>query len=134
MATGTATSELITKAQAAREASKRVRMLSTEQKNSALRAIADALEANCPTLLEANARDLEAGRESGLSEALMGRLLLNEQRISGMANDVRGKLSHCCLTRSGSVSTPVRCRTGYASSGAGCRWASSAACTKPVRT
>ncbi len=89
MATGTATSELITKAQAAREASKRVRMLSTEQKNSALRAIADALEANCPTILEANARDLAAGREAGLSEALMGRLLLNEQRIGGMANDVR---------------------------------------------
>lgn len=89
MATGTATSELITKAQAAREASKRVRMLSTEQKNSALRAIAGALETNCPTILEANARDLEAGREAGLSEALMGRLLLNEQRIGGMANDVR---------------------------------------------
>lgn len=89
MATGTATSELIAKAQAAREASKRVRMLSTEQKNAALRAIADALEVNCPTILEANARDLEAGREAGLSEALMGRLLLNEQRIGGMANDVR---------------------------------------------
>ncbi|MDE2836533.1 MAG: glutamate-5-semialdehyde dehydrogenase [Chloroflexota bacterium] len=90
MTTGTATSELITKAQAAREASKRVRMLSTEQKNDALRAIADALEANCPTILEANARDLEAGREAGLSEALQGRLLLNEQRVAGMANDVRG--------------------------------------------
>ena len=90
MATGTATAELISKAQAAREASKRVRMLSTEQKNAALRAIADALEANCPAILEANARDLEAGREAGLSEALMGRLLLNEQRVSGMANDVRG--------------------------------------------
>ena len=90
MATGTATAELISKAQAAREASKRVRMLSTEQKNSALRAIADALEANCPAILEANARDLEAGREAGLSEALLGRLLLNEQRVAGMANDVRG--------------------------------------------
>ena len=90
MATGTATSELITKAQAAREASKRARMLSTEQKNNALRAIADALEANCPAILEANARDLEAGRDAGLSEALLGRLLLNEQRVTGMANDVRG--------------------------------------------
>ncbi|MCY4450071.1 MAG: glutamate-5-semialdehyde dehydrogenase [Chloroflexi bacterium] len=90
MATGTATSELITKAHAARGASKRVRMLSTEQKNNALRAIADALEANCPAILEANARDLEAGRDAGLSEALLGRLLLNEQRVTGMANDVRG--------------------------------------------
>ena len=89
MTTGTATSELIAKAQAAREASKRVRMLSTDQKNNALRAIADALEANCATILEANARDLEAGREAGLSEALLARLLLNEERVSGMANDVR---------------------------------------------
>ncbi|MCY4581248.1 MAG: glutamate-5-semialdehyde dehydrogenase [Chloroflexi bacterium] len=89
MATGTATSELIAKAQAAREASKRVRMLSSDQKNRALRAIADALESGCAAILEANARDLEAGREAGLSEALMGRLLLNEQRVSGMANDVR---------------------------------------------
>ena len=89
MTTGTATSELITKAQAARQASRRVRMLSTEQKNSALRAIADALEADCPAILEANERDLEAGRDAGLSEALQGRLLLNEQRVAGMANDVR---------------------------------------------
>ncbi len=89
MATGTAAAELITKAQAAREASKQARMLSTEQKNGALRAIADALEANCPAILDANARDLEAGREAGLSEALLGRLLLNEQRVAGMANDVR---------------------------------------------
>ena len=89
MTTGTATSELITKARAAREASKRVRMLSTEQKNNALHAIAGALEANCPTILEANERDLQAGRETGLSEALLGRLLLNEQRVESMANDVR---------------------------------------------
>ena len=89
MTTGTATSELITKAQAARDASKRLRMLSTEQKNDALRAIADGLEANCAAVLEANELDLEAGRGSGLSEALLGRLLLNEQRVASMANDVR---------------------------------------------
>lgn len=89
MTTATATSELITKAQAAREASRRVRMLPTDRKNSALRAIAGALEANCSTILEANERDLEAGREAGLSEAILGRLLLNEQRVEGMANDVR---------------------------------------------
>ena len=89
MTTGTTSSELIAKARAAREASKRVRMLSTERKNGALRAIADALEAHRGDILDANARDLEAGREAGLSEALLGRLLLNEQRLASMANDVR---------------------------------------------
>ena len=89
MATATASSELITKAQAARAASRELRTLSAERKNAGLRAVADALEANLPAVLEANARDMDAGRDAGLSEALLGRLLLNEQRVRGMANDAR---------------------------------------------
>ena len=81
--------ELIEKAQAARAASKRLRTLSTERKNAGLRAVADALEANMPAALEANARDMQAGREAGLSEALLGRLLLDERRVQAMANDLR---------------------------------------------
>lgn len=81
--------ELIEKAQAARAASKRLRTLSTERKNAGLRAVADALEANMPALLEANARDMRAGREAGLSEALLGRLMLDERRVQAMANDLR---------------------------------------------
>ena len=89
MATATASSELITKAQAARAASRELRTLSAERKNAGLRAVADALEANLPAVLEANARDMDAGRDAGLSEALLGRLLLNEQRVRAMANDAR---------------------------------------------
>ncbi len=81
--------ELIEKAQAARAASKRLRTLSTERKNAGLCAVADALEANMPALIEANARDMEAGREAGLSEALLGRLMLDERRVQAMANDLR---------------------------------------------
>lgn len=81
--------ELIEKAQAARAASKRLRTLSTERKNAGLRAVAVALESNMPALLEANARDMRAGREAGLSEALLGRLMLDERRVQAMANDLR---------------------------------------------
>ena len=58
-------------------------------KDRALHAIADALEARMPEILEANARDLEAGRESGLSAALMDRLALDEARVRGIADGAR---------------------------------------------
>src|SRR3954462_4178998 len=58
-------------------------------KNRALHAIASALEARVDEILEANARDLEAGRESGLSDALMDRLRLDAGRVRGMADGVR---------------------------------------------
>ena len=51
--------------------------------------MAAALEARTPEILEANARDLEAGRESGLSAALMDRLALDEGRVAAMAAGVR---------------------------------------------
>jgi glutamate-5-semialdehyde dehydrogenase len=81
--------ELITKAQAARRAAREIRRLPTDRKNTALEAIAAALETDQEVVLQANALDLEAGRELGLSDAVLGRLLLDERRISGMANDVR---------------------------------------------
>jgi glutamate-5-semialdehyde dehydrogenase len=58
-------------------------------KDRALRAMADALEARTGEILEANARDLEAGRESGLSAALMDRLALDAGRVAAMAAGVR---------------------------------------------
>ena len=51
--------------------------------------MADALEERAPEILEANARDLEAGRESGLSDALMDRLALDPARIAAIADAVR---------------------------------------------
>jgi glutamate-5-semialdehyde dehydrogenase len=74
---------------AARAASRRLAALPTAQKDAALRSIADALVARTPEILEANARDLEAGRENGLSAALLDRLALDEARVAAIAAQVR---------------------------------------------
>jgi glutamate-5-semialdehyde dehydrogenase len=74
---------------AAKAASRRLAALPTAQKDAALHAIADALVARTPEILEANARDLEAGREANLSDALLDRLLLDDARIAAIAQQVR---------------------------------------------
>jgi glutamate-5-semialdehyde dehydrogenase len=74
---------------AARDASRSLATLDSDTKNAALHEIADALEARTPEILEANARDMEAGRENGLSSALLDRLALDEARIAGIAAGVR---------------------------------------------
>jgi glutamate-5-semialdehyde dehydrogenase len=74
---------------AAKTASRRLAALPTAKKDAALHAIADALEARAEEIVEANARDLESGRESGLSEALLDRLLLDPTRIAAIAQQVR---------------------------------------------
>ncbi len=66
---------------------------STAQKNQALAIIADELEANSAAILAANAKDIELGREAGLTDALLDRLLLNEERLTAIANDVRNVIS-----------------------------------------
>jgi glutamate-5-semialdehyde dehydrogenase len=74
---------------AAKAAARELAALDSGTKDRALLAVADALEARTPEILEANARDLEAGRESGLSDALMDRLALDDARIAAMARGVR---------------------------------------------
>src|ERR687885_2323637 len=74
---------------AARAAARELARTSSAVKDAALLAIADALEQRTPEIIEANARDLEAGRESGLSAALMDRLALDAGRIAGIAAAVR---------------------------------------------
>ena len=72
----------------AKEAGIRLRRFDSAAKNDALRAIADALEANRDAILEANAADVQDGREAGLSEALLDRLNL-DGRLDGVIADVR---------------------------------------------
>jgi glutamate-5-semialdehyde dehydrogenase len=74
---------------AAKTAARRLAQLDSATKDRALVAIAEALEARTPEIVEANARDLEAGREAGLSAALMDRLALDEGRVAAMADGVR---------------------------------------------
>ena len=74
---------------AAREASLALATLDTATKDAALEAIASALEDRAPEILEANARDMQAGSDDGLSAALMDRLELDDARLKGIASDVR---------------------------------------------
>ncbi len=78
---------------AAKDAAFELATASTAQKNQALAIIADELEANSDVILAANAKDIELGREAGLTDALLDRLLLNEERLTGIANDVRNVIS-----------------------------------------
>jgi len=75
--------------QAAKTASRRLATLTTGQKNAALRAIADELEAQAGTVLAQNALDIAAGRARELSDALLDRLLLTEKRVAALAADTR---------------------------------------------
>lgn len=77
----------------ARAAGRRLAAVDTGTKDAALHAIADALATRSAEILEANARDLAAGRESGLSSALMDRLRLDEPRLAGIAQAVRNVIA-----------------------------------------
>ncbi|TOF68959.1 glutamate-5-semialdehyde dehydrogenase [Vibrio parahaemolyticus] len=85
--------DLTNMGKAAKDAAFELATASTAQKNQALAIIADELEANSAAILAANAKDIELGREAGLTDALLDRLLLNEERLTGIANDVRNVIS-----------------------------------------
>jgi glutamate-5-semialdehyde dehydrogenase len=76
-------------AQQAKTASRELAKLSTEEKNRALLAMADALEARAPQLKEANAQDMATGAQMGLSSAMLDRLKLDDKRIAAMAKGLR---------------------------------------------
>ena len=68
----------------AREASRRLAVASSQQKKDALIFSADSIRKNTPNILEQNKKDLDFGASKSLSNALMDRLLLNEERIGSM--------------------------------------------------
>ena len=65
----------------ARAAARLMARATTAAKNEALLAMADAIDQASTTLTRENERDLEAGRDAGLDEALLDRLMLNAHRI-----------------------------------------------------
>src|SRR5215218_6560980 len=89
MASITASASVTDVCLAAKAAAGGLAATSSAAKDAALLAMAAALEARTHEILEANARDLEAGRESDLSAALMDRLALDEARVAAMAAGVR---------------------------------------------
>ncbi|MSM40490.1 MAG: glutamate-5-semialdehyde dehydrogenase [Geobacter sp.] len=73
----------------ARQASHAMARLSTGIKNELLIAMADALIAATPVLIDENRKDLATGEQKGLSSAMLDRLMLDEKRIKGMADGLR---------------------------------------------
>ena len=73
----------------AKTASHSVARLTSAQKADALDAIADALVANSPRILKANAEDLDRGRADGIGDALLDRLALTDDRIAALAQATR---------------------------------------------
>jgi glutamate-5-semialdehyde dehydrogenase len=74
---------------AARGAAQRLASIDTAVKDTALIAIAEALRKRTPEILAANERDMLAGREAELGEALLDRLALDNARIAAIAAAVR---------------------------------------------
>ncbi len=87
--TGVLSEELVSKAKAAREASRPLSRTTTEERNRALTAIADLLEKRVNEIISANQQDYASAKADGMSDVLLDRLLLNEDRIRSMAADVR---------------------------------------------
>jgi glutamate-5-semialdehyde dehydrogenase len=73
----------------AKTASRELAKWSAAEKNACLVSMAEALEQNRAILLEANARDMAAGAQSGLSAAMLDRLRLDDKRINAMAGGLR---------------------------------------------
>jgi glutamate-5-semialdehyde dehydrogenase len=84
-----AVSQVAQLADAARTASRRMALLSRADKDAALHAMADALVAATDRIVAANAEDLESGRESGMAQALLDRLTLDEIRVAAVAAALR---------------------------------------------
>ena len=76
-------------ARKARAASRILAELSSDKKNAALSAMADALEKNIATIKSANTRDMEAAQIAGVSKAFLDRLMLDDERIMAMAKGLR---------------------------------------------
>ena len=80
---------MIQLARQAKTASRELARLTTTEKNDCLLAMADALEQDRAVIQAANALDMAAGREAGLSGAMLDRLLLDDKRVAAMARGLR---------------------------------------------
>ena len=70
--------------QKARSASETLRIASTDQKNNALISIASQIQQNKQFILDANDSDLKAAKENGIDDALLDRLMLNDERLDSV--------------------------------------------------
>ncbi|MDQ0223963.1 glutamate-5-semialdehyde dehydrogenase [Metabacillus niabensis] len=82
-------SEVLEKGKAAKKASFVMVDMSTEAKNEALAKIAEQLLVDKEFIIQENQKDLDAGRKNGLSESVLDRIMLNEKRITDMAEAIQ---------------------------------------------
>lgn len=82
-------SEVIEKGKLAKEASYKIARATTEEKNEVLQLISEQLLKDQPYILEENDKDIQYGRGTGLSEAILDRIQLNEDRIQGIATSLQ---------------------------------------------
>ncbi len=82
-------SEVVQKSKLAKQAAQTMGNLTTEQKNAALLLMADSPVTEQQAIIEANAKDLQRGKELGTSASLLDRLALNESRIAAIAEGLR---------------------------------------------
>lgn len=85
----TLTEQITQLARQGKQASRRLAQLKTADKDSVLVAMAEALESNVAALRAANAKDMEVGKQLGLTPAMLDRLELTEPRIRAMAHGLR---------------------------------------------
>ena len=81
--------EVLSKARAAKDVAPVVGTLPTSAKNEVLFAAAKELVARTEEIIAANQRDIEAGREAGLTDSLIDRLALDADRVEGIAGGLR---------------------------------------------
>ena len=122
------TQELLAQAKAAKGA---MALANTEQKNQALLAMAQALEADQEAILSANREDLEAARGT-VSEVMLDRLALSPDRIAGMAQGIREVAA--LPDPVGAVLTRWSAPTAWSLKRPPCPWASSPSSMNPGPT
>src|SRR4051812_5154048 len=81
-------SEVNNKGFAAKQASYALINCTTEEKNAALSLIAEQISADQAAIVNENQKDLVEGKANGLSDAVLDRIMLNENRIQGMVQAV----------------------------------------------
>jgi glutamate-5-semialdehyde dehydrogenase len=85
----TLTEQMTQLARQAKEAARALARFSTADKNACLRLMADALESQAPAILTANANDVTAATQTGLSPAMLDRLRLDTARLASVARGLR---------------------------------------------
>ena len=81
--------DIVKGAELAKQAALVVAQLSSDEKNAVLLKMADAIVDNCAEIITENVKDIVAGKEKGLTSAMLDRLLLTEQAVSDIANAIR---------------------------------------------